>query len=91
MSNRRGFLKKVVIGTTGVTVGASSFSAKSYAKIVGANDRINVAFMGCGRRVPGYFPAITNKSNNVDLAYICVIMQSQREKVAENLFLSNKT
>ena len=44
--NRREFIKTSVIATTGMTVGGKGFSAKSYAAIAGANDRIHVAVVG---------------------------------------------
>ena len=45
-NTRRQFLKTTVIGAAGVAVGASAFSAKSYSRIPGANDRINLAVIG---------------------------------------------
>ena len=43
-SNRRDFIKKVTAGTAGIAVGSSAMgmSARSYGRIIGANDRINV-------------------------------------------------
>lgn len=86
-SNRRDFLKKTVAGAAGITVAGSAMgmSAKSYSRIIGANDRLQIALMGCGRRVGAYYNAIKNPANNVDLAYICDVMKSQREKVAKDL------
>jgi predicted dehydrogenase len=46
MENRRDFIKKTAIGTAGVSVGMTAFSAKSYGRILGANDRINVSVIG---------------------------------------------
>ncbi len=46
MENRRTFIKKTVIGTAGVSVGLSSISAKSYGRILGANERINMGVIG---------------------------------------------
>ncbi|MGV8096444.1 MAG: Gfo/Idh/MocA family oxidoreductase [Mangrovibacterium sp.] len=86
-SNRRDFLKKTLAGAAGITVGGSAIgmSAKSYSRIIGANDRLQVALMGCGRRVGAYYNAIKNPANLVDLAYICDVMKKQREKVAKDL------
>lgn len=50
MENRRDFLKKAALGATGLTAG---FSAKSYANIIGANDRINVGIVGFSNRAKG--------------------------------------
>lgn len=86
-TNRREFLRNVAIGTAGVTVGgmATGFSANSYSRIVGANDRLSVALMGCGRRVGAYYSSLINKNNNVDIAYICDVMKKNREKVGKDL------
>ena len=86
-SNRRDFLRKVGAGAAGVAVGGSAMgmSAKSYGKIIGANDRINVAIMGLGRRLGAYPAPIADKKNNVELLYLCDVMQSQREKAAKRL------
>ena len=48
MTSRRKFLKQAAGAT--VAVSALSSSAASYARILGANDRINVAVMGMGGR-----------------------------------------
>jgi len=87
MSNRREFIRKAAIGTAALSLGGLGvgYSSKSYSRIIGANDRLNVAFMGCGRRVPGYYPAVTDQNNNVDLLYICDVMKSQRENTAQKL------
>ena len=87
-TNRREFLRKVAVGSAGVAFGgmASGFNAKSYSRIVGANDRLNVALMGCGRRVGAYYAAIQDKKNNIDLGYICDVMKHQRENVGKDLF-----
>jgi predicted dehydrogenase len=45
-TKRRDFIKQGMIGTAGITIGGMGFSAKSYAAIAGANERINVAVIG---------------------------------------------
>jgi len=42
-------------------------SAKSYAGIIGANDRINVPVIGLGRRVVAYINPIVDPKSNVNL------------------------
>ncbi len=86
-TNRREFIRNVSLGAAGIGFGgvASGFSPKSYARIIGANDRLNIALMGCGRRVSAYYSALQNKNNNVDVAYICDVMKKQREKVGKDL------
>src|SRR5690606_25442526 len=46
MEKRREFLKKSLLGTAGIAVAGMSMSAKSYASIIGANERINIAVVG---------------------------------------------
>lgn len=56
MTTRRDFIIKSVIASAGVAVGGSafakptSFSAKSYGKIIGANDRVRVGCVGFSDR-----------------------------------------
>lgn len=80
--SRRAFLKKSALAATGITIGAMGFPASSYGRIIGANDRLNVAIAGLGRRLGAYFEPIASKSSNVNLVYLCDVMKSQREKAA---------
>ncbi len=83
-SNRRDFIRKVTAGTAGVAMGSSALgmSARSYGRIIGANDRLNIAIAGLGRRLGAFVPPIANKKNNVELLYLCDVMKSQREGAA---------
>ncbi len=47
MVTRREFLDTVAIGAAGLAVGST---AKSYARILGANDRLNFAVIGLHSR-----------------------------------------
>jgi len=62
-TNRRKFIRNVSFGAASIGLGgiASGFTPKSYARIKGANDRLNVALMGCGRRVSAYYNALQDK------------------------------
>jgi predicted dehydrogenase len=46
MTKRRDFIKKSILGTAGIAIGGMDLSARSYASIVGSNDRINLAVIG---------------------------------------------
>ena len=46
MTERRDFIKKSLAGAAGIAIGGIGFSAKSYASVMGANERINVAVIG---------------------------------------------
>lgn len=83
-SNRRNFIKKAAAGAAGITIGShlNAMTAKSYSNILGANDRINVAIQGLGRRWGGFVEPITHKKSNAKLLYLCDVMKSQRDKAA---------
>ncbi len=83
--SRRQFLRKTMAGATGVTFAGSALaaSAKNYSRIVGANDRLNIAIIGLGRRLGAYYEPVGMKENNVELMYLCDVMKSQRERAAE--------
>lgn len=81
--NRRDFIKKTTLATVGLSsLGALGFSAKSYDNIIGANERLNVAIAGLGRRLGAFYDPIKRKDSNVVLHTLCDVMQSQREKAA---------
>lgn len=84
-TTRREFIKKTALGAAGLTVGglAPGFSPKSYAKIVGANERLNVAIAGLGRRMSAYYDPISRKDSNVELVYLCDVMKKQRESAVQ--------
>ncbi|WP_396603282.1 Gfo/Idh/MocA family protein [Algibacter sp. R77976] len=94
-SNRRNFIKKTALGAIGATIvsnSANAMSAKSYSKIIGANDRLHVALQGLGRRYGAYLGAIAAKESNIELLYLCDVMKSQRDNAAKAVseVLSNK-
>jgi predicted dehydrogenase len=83
MNSRRAFIKKTALSTAGFTLAGMGMSGKSYSRILGSNDRINVAIIGLGRRFGAYVEPIAMKANNVQLLYLCDVMESQRNKAAE--------
>jgi len=60
MENRRTFIKKTALGTAGASMAVSAFSAASYSRIPGANDRINVAVIGLRSRGKSHMDAFTD-------------------------------
>ncbi|TNJ45017.1 Gfo/Idh/MocA family oxidoreductase [Tamlana fucoidanivorans] len=86
-NKRRDFLKKTTLATAGITLssGINAMSAQSYNNIIGANDRINVAIQGLGRRYGAFINGIVAKDNNARLLYLCDVMQSQMHKAAEKV------
>ena len=89
--NRRKFLKGTTLASAGIitAVGGlyaspNKLSAKSYSRIIGANDRLNFAFQGLGRRLPGLLRS-TLKLKNVDVLYFCDVMDKQITKANKQL------
>ena len=79
-NNRREFLKA---GSAALAVTAFSSSAKSYAAIAGANDRVNVGIIGCGDRMRGGdLPAFkaSAKDMNFQITAISDIWSRRREE-----------
>ena len=82
MTTRRKFIKNTTLGSLGIAVANSAFAmtAKSYRNILGSNERLNVAIAGLGRRLGAYIEPIALKNSNVELVYLCDVMESQRLK-----------
>src|SRR5690606_25875911 len=80
MTDRRKFIKNTILGSTAVAIGGSAMAmpASSYRNIIGANDRLNVAIAGLGRRVGAFYEPIARKQSNVRLLYLCDVMEHQR-------------
>lgn len=53
-------------------------TAKSYRRIIGSNERIHVAIAGLGRRLGAFVEPLAMKQANVELVYLCDVMESQR-------------
>ncbi|WP_462319659.1 Gfo/Idh/MocA family protein [Marinilabilia sp.] len=81
-NSRREFIKKSALSAAGLTIAGMGMSPKSYAGIMGANDRLNVAIIGLGRRLGAYIPPVTDAKSNVRLLYLCDVMQSQMKNAA---------
>lgn len=81
--NRRNFMKKTALGSIGLaSVPSMAMSAKSYRNIIGANDRLNVAIAGLGRRLGAFYEPIALKESNVRLLYLCDAKLDQMDKAA---------
>ncbi len=46
MTKRREFIKKSALGSAGIAIGGLGFTPSSYARIIGANERIHVGIIG---------------------------------------------
>lgn len=73
MPKRREFIKKSLMGSAGLAIGGMGFSAKSYASIPGANERLTVAVIGISGRGTAHISSYCNikESHNVRLKTLC--------------------
>lgn len=80
-NTRRSFIKTAVTGAAAVTFGGilPGFSAKSYASILGANERVRVAMMGVNARG---LALATNFSSqpNCEVIYVCDVDERATNK-----------
>jgi predicted dehydrogenase len=69
MTQRRDFIKKSILGTAGITIGGMGLSAKSYASVLGANDRFRIAVCGVNGRGKSHIRGFDGQ-DNVEVAYL---------------------
>jgi predicted dehydrogenase len=80
-NSRRKFLKTAAAASAGLSFGGvlPGFSARSYASILGANDRIKVGIMGVHSRGLALAENYA-KQKNCEVAYICDVDSQSMEK-----------
>ena len=85
--SRRNFIGKTAVGLAGAGL-ASGFpagiNAASYRRIIGANDRINIGFLGCGARSRGHqnMVKMSAKEKNLGVVAVCDLWTKNREETA---------
>src|SRR5476651_1712225 len=79
--SRRTFLKNIAQGSAVIAIGGigETFGAKSYNRIIGANDRIHMAVIGCNGRGEAMAP-IFAKQENTQVDFICDVDEKARMK-----------
>jgi len=81
---RRSFLK-----TTGLAAaGTAAMSAKSYARVLGANDRLNMAFIGTGHiATAAHLPPLLKmrEEENVEIVALCDVYETRMREFAEKV------
>lgn len=78
---RRSFLQSVAFGA-GI---ASTWTARSYAAIQGANERLRLGVIGCGNIAGAHASALLGmkESDNVEIAAVCDVYQKRLEAYAQ--------
>ncbi len=88
MKTRRDFLKQGALASAGLMLGGVNMSAKSYGRIIGANDRVNVGVIGFSDRFRGtLLPCFQNhyKELNFDIIGVSDIWKERREEGVKHL------
>jgi predicted dehydrogenase len=82
-NSRRDFLKKAALATAGTYIGAMGFSAKSYGRIIGANDKVRVGLVGFSDRFrTSLHPAFKHhyQELNFDITAVSDIWKVRRDE-----------
>ncbi|MCI0640642.1 MAG: Gfo/Idh/MocA family oxidoreductase [Gemmataceae bacterium] len=78
-TNRRGFLKQASLGV----VGTAALSSASYAQVVGANERIQVAILGPGGMGMNHVRTLVGQ-RDVDLTHVCDVDANRLAEAVKN-------
>ncbi len=82
MNSRRDFLKKAGLGAASLTLGGLGLSAASYKRVLGSNERMNIAIIGCYRRFDAYMETLPKLAGDINLAYVCDVDQVRLDRAA---------
>ncbi|MGO8720850.1 MAG: Gfo/Idh/MocA family protein [Acidobacteriaceae bacterium] len=82
MVTRREFLDTVAVGAAGLAVGST---AKSYARILGSNDRLNFAVIGLHGRGNAHLSALKANSHAVRITHVCDVDSNTLKKFSASV------
>ena len=73
MTKRREFIRTTIIGTAGITIGGLGLSPKTYASVIGSNERLNLAVVGLRSRGRDHISSwcALKDNRNVRIKTIC--------------------
>ena len=81
MISRREFLGSWAAGATGVALGAA---ARSYAQIVGSNERLNFAIIGLNGRGYAHLASLKANRNSARISHVCDVDANILQKFADH-------
>lgn len=84
MSPETNISRRSFLHTTTVAAGAAALSARSYAQAAGANNRLRMAFIGCGTIGDEHLEALLKikDEENLDIVAICDVYLKRAEEFA---------
>jgi len=80
VATRREFLDALAVGAAGLAVGST---AKSYAHILGSNDRLNFAVIGLNGRGYAHLASIKANQGSARISYVCDVDSAILKKFAD--------
>jgi len=80
VATRREFLDALAVGAAGLAVGST---AKSYAQILGSNDRLNFAVIGLNGRGYAHLASIKANKASARISYVCDVDSVILKKFAD--------
>jgi len=93
MENRREFIKKVSAGSAAMLLGGAGFnlSAKSYSRVLGANDKVRVGIVGFSGRFRGsLFPCFMNHAKELNFEFVALSDLWNRRRDEGKAFVKEK-
>lgn len=87
MSNkitRRNFVRQTAMGGVALSATTLGFNAKSYARIIGANDRVNCAMLGTYRRFGALAPSVS-QCEDAGMIYVSDVDSRRMDRGAESV------
>jgi len=84
-SEKRSVSRRAFLQTSGALAAAATWTASSYARVVGANDRIRIGFIGVGGMGSGHVGAIValKEKDNVEAVAVADLWQTRAEAGAK--------
>src|SRR5215472_13859118 len=80
MVTRREFLDALAVGTAGLAAGTT---AKSYARILGSNDRLNFAVIGLNGRGYAHLASLKANKDSARISHVCDVDSDILSKFAD--------
>jgi predicted dehydrogenase len=80
MTTRREFLDRLAMGTAGLAIAST---AKSYAQIIGANDRLNFAIIGLNGRGYAHLSSLKASHKTSRVSHVCDVESNILGKFAD--------
>jgi predicted dehydrogenase len=82
MSSRREFIKSAVVGGAGLAVAAS---AKSYAQIIGSNERVNFAVIGLNSRAYAHLSSLGVNRSSAAISHVADVDATILSRFADSV------